>query len=74
MDFLYSYSLFPHELQPSVTANYGKLASSSIVLYLHPLLIRDMLVHNAKFKISIYSMNYNILRVFSGMAGLAFSN
>jgi hypothetical protein len=70
--FMYNYALFPHELQPSGSASYGNLAESSIFLKLNPLLINELQENNYQFKISVYSSSVNILRVFSGMAGLAF--
>ena len=60
-------------LQPSGVANFGKLADSSLILYLNNLLTQYIQENNFKFKVTSYALNYNILRIFSGMAGLAFS-
>jgi hypothetical protein len=71
--FVYSFALYPQMLQPSGVANFGKLADSSLILYLNSLLTQYIQENNFKFKVTSYALNYNILRIFSGMAGLAFS-
>ena len=71
--FVYSFALYPQMLQPSGVANFGKLADSSLILYLNTLLTQYIQENNFKFKVTCYALNYNILRIFSGMGGLAFS-
>ena len=71
--FVYSFALYPQMLQPSGVANFGKLADSSLILYLNSLLTQNIQENNFKFKVSSYALNYNILRIFSGMGGLAFN-
>lgn len=71
--FMYNFALYPQELQPSGTANFGKMSDCSILMYLSNEFAN--LVENSKYKFraTCYSTNYNILRIFSGMAGLAFT-
>jgi hypothetical protein len=71
--YLYNFGLYPQQLQPSGTGNFGKLAEANMSLYLNDKLTH-MVENNYKFKVSCYSLNYNILRFFSGMAGLAFTS
>ena len=71
--YLYNFALYPQQLQPSGTGNFGKLAEANMHLYLNNKLTNMIENNNYKFKVSCYSLNYNILRFFSGMAGLAFT-
>ena len=71
--FVYSFALYPQMLQPSGVANFGKLADSSLILYLNSLLTQYIQENNFKFKVSCYALNYNILRIFSGIGGVAFN-
>ena len=58
---VYSFSLRPEEHQPSGTCNFSRLDLAQ-------------LNRTVADPIDIYALNYNVLRVTSGMAGLAFSN
>lgn len=63
---IYSFAINPEAVQPSGTANFSKL--DSVVLNLNC---------NSNIQdgtLSIYAINYNILRIQSGMAGLMFSS
>ena len=57
---VYSFALKPEEHQPSGTCNFSRIDNAYLV---HP---SDTL--------TIYAVNYNVLRVMSGMGGLAYSN
>lgn len=72
---VYSFSIYPEEYQPAGTANLSRIDSTTLTLtYKNPysdyptvnFLNDDNIVH-------IYALNYNILRVMSGLAGLAYS-
>lgn len=71
--FVYSFALYPQMLQPSGTANFGKLADASISLYLNDILINNIINESFKFRITSYAIHYNILRIFSGIGGVAFN-
>ena len=60
--YVYSFSLEPEEHQPSGTCNFSRIDSAKLIL-------------SSSSKISnIYAVNYNVLRIMSGMAGLAYSS
>lgn len=62
---VYSFALSPEEHQPSGTLNFSRVDTA----VLNPTFIRPV-----SGDIFVYAFSYNILRVMSGMAGLAFSN
>ena len=60
---VYSFSLRPEEHQPSGTCNFSRIDTAQLYFegeQLNPL--------------DIYAVNYNVLRIMSGMGGLAYSN
>ena len=64
----YSFALRPSEHQPSGTCNFSRIdnAVMNISFSSH---------HNTHSKtLKIYAINYNVLRIMSGMGGLAYSN
>ena len=64
--WLYSFALNPEQHQPSGTCNFSKLDNASLEVRLDPLATQK--------ELDVYAMNYNVLRIMSGMGGLAFSN
>ena len=64
--YLYSFALKPHEYQPSGSFNFSKIDSASLQF-----LGGDV---DTNYQISVYAINYNVLRIMSGMGGLLFSN
>ena len=68
--YTYSFGLNPSEHQPSGTCNFSRVDNSSLTVTF------DTSTHtaNGDSKIKIYAINYNVLRIMSGMAGLAYSN
>jgi len=64
---VYSFGLKPEEHQPSGTCNMSRIDNATLQLQLTP--------HAAMgSKIRVYATNYNVLRIMSGMGGLAYSN
>lgn len=63
--YVYSFALKPEESQPSGSINMSRIDTASL------LLTTDI---SEKYKLRVYAVNYNILRITSGMGGLAFSN
>ena len=61
---VYSFALSPAEHQPSGTCNFSRIDTAQLVLY----------GVETEAPIKIYATNYNVLRVMSGMGGLAYSN
>jgi hypothetical protein len=64
--FMYSFALKPEEHQPSGTLNMSRIDSA--VLNINTI----SAVPNASLK--IFAFSYNVLRIMSGMGGLAYSN
>ena len=62
-NYLYSFALQPEEHQPSGTCNFSRIDNAVLELEAG----NDACV-------DIYAVNYNVLRVMSGMGGLAYSN
>lgn len=63
---VYSFALNPEDMQPSGSCNFTRLDTAHLQLTMNSAL-KDG-------KIKIYAVSYNILRISSGLAGLAFSN
>ena len=59
---VYSFALRPEEHQPSGTCNFSRIDTAQLVRSVGS----DLL--------DIYAVNYNVLRIMSGMGGLAYSN
>ena len=68
---VYSFALRPEEHQPSGTCNFSRIDLAQLVRSQQ--FLEDGSTPSRDF-IDIYAINYNILRVMSGMAGVAFSN
>ena len=62
---VYSFALKPEEHQPSGTCNFSRI-DSAVVKY--------DLTQSSESTLDIYAINYNVLRIMSGMGGLAYSN
>jgi len=60
---VYSFGLKPEEHQPSGTCNFSRIDNAQLVLGAQPGAAGN-----------IYAVNYNVLRIMSGMGGLAYSN
>jgi len=67
---VYSFALRPEEHQPSGTANFSRIDNANLQL-----VVSYNAIGNTKTaKVRVYATNYNVLRVMSGMAGVAYSN
>jgi hypothetical protein len=66
--FMYSFALAPQDLQPSGSMNFSRTDNATLTVNV------DTTVMNAAGKIKVYALSINVLRVLSGMAGLAYSN
>ena len=64
---VYSFALKPEEHQPSGTLNMSRIDTAALNLTLD-------LTPNATSSLNVYAVNYNVLRILSGMGGLAYSN
>lgn len=71
--YMYSFALKPEEHQPSGTCNFSRIDTATIVMNIDGNMPMSQAVDQT-FDVRVYAVNYNILRVMSGMAGLAYSN
>jgi len=60
---VYSFALRPEEHQPSGTCNFSRIDTAQLAFY-----------GDYVNSLYIYAVNYNVLRIMSGMGGLAYSN
>ena len=67
---VYSFALRPEEHQPSGTCNFSRIDNATLQLVLSNATVQG--VNTAKVR--VYAVNYNVLRIMSGMGGLAYSN
>ena len=58
---MYSFCLKPAEHQPSGTCNFSRIDNARLSI-------------GAAGELYLFAMNYNVLRIMSGMGGLAYSN
>ena len=65
---VYSFALKPEEHQPSGSCNFSRIDNATLNVSV------DNNVLGSSDTLNIYTVNYNVLRVMSGMAGTAYSN
>jgi len=66
----YSFALRPEEHQPSGTCNFSRIDKATLQLTVS----LNTVVAARTAQVRVYALNYNVLRVMSGMGGLAYSN
>lgn len=73
---VYSFALKPEEHQPSGTCNFSRVDIAQLNINITPATYTSPITvgNTDTATIRIYATNYNVLRVLSGMAGLAFTN
>jgi len=59
---VYSFALKPEEHQPSGTCNFSRIDNAQLKIATN------------SSTVNVYAVNYNVLRIMSGMGGLAYSN
>lgn len=67
---VYSFALRPEEHQPSGTCNFSRIDNSTLMLVLSNAAVTG----SSTVKVRVYTTNYNVLRIMSGMGGLAYAN
>ena len=67
---VYSFALKPEEHQPSGTLNMSRIDTATLDLEFD----KTTEDKNKPGELSIYAVNYNVLRILSGMGGIAYSN
>jgi len=71
---VYSFALKPEDLQPSGSCNFSRIDNSTLNVTLTPETFKAGEVSISSVNFRIYATNYNVLRIMSGMGGLAYSN
>ena len=62
---VYSFALNPEEHQPSGTCNFSRIDNATLTVDI---------ANNSGSNLYVYGVNYNVLRIMSGMGGVAYSN
>jgi hypothetical protein len=63
--YCYSFALKPEEHQPSGTCNFSRIDNAQLIFDNAP---------GSDSNLKVFAVNYNVLRIMSGMGGLAYSN
>ena len=78
---VYSFALKPEEHQPSGTCNFSRIDNAQLTgnaLTVETTRVAQSNVgvahESANVRLTIFAVNYNVLRIMSGMGGLAYSN
>jgi hypothetical protein len=69
--YVYSFALNPEKHQPSGSCNFSRIDSAILECTSHS---STMVSTNHSSNLHVYAHNYNVLRIMSGMGGLAYSN
>jgi hypothetical protein len=64
--YAYSFALSPEEFQPSGTCNFSRLDTAQLAV--------TMNAGCTLGRVKVYALGYNVLRIASGLSGLAFAN
>ena len=73
--YMYSFALRPEEHQPSGTCNFSRIDTATIVMNMAGgNTFGPTADDGGDWNVRVYAVNYNVLRVMSGMGGLAYSN
>jgi hypothetical protein len=73
--YMYSFALRPEEHQPSGTCNFSRIDTATIVMNMAGGASFGPTENDSgDWNVRVYAINYNVLRVMSGMGGLAYSN
>ena len=65
--YSYSFALKPEEHQPTGTCNFSRIDNAQVA-------IKTTAGNDNATNLNMFAVNYNVLRIQSGMGGLAFSN
>jgi hypothetical protein len=65
--YSYSFALKPEEHQPTGTCNFSRIDNAQVS-------IKTAAGNTGQLQLNMFAVNYNVLRIQSGMGGLAFSN
>jgi len=63
--YVYSFSLMPEKFQPTGTCNFSRLDNATLEIEFESSILKGSIV--------VYAINYNILKITNGMAGLLYT-
>ncbi len=73
--YVYSFALKPEEHQPSGTCNLSRIDNATFQMSFDPTIFNGQGQQGyTTANLLMYAVNYNVLRIMSGMGGLAYSN
>ena len=84
--YVYSFALRPEEHQPSGTCNFSRIDNAQLTYTINtqnqgpnnllpsPVVEGTGFADPPSYNFIVYTRNYNVLRIMSGMGGLAYSN
>jgi len=73
--YCYSFALKPVEHQPSGTCNFSRIDNAEFIFAAKDHTgTSDVSIDTDGSTVTVYAVNYNVLRIMSGMGGLAYSN
>ena len=64
--YAYSFALTPEDFQPSGSCNFSRLDTAQLAVQLSPNITQG--------RVKVFATSYNVLRIASGLSGLAFAN
>ena len=72
---VYSFALKPEDIQPSGTCNFSRIDNATLIVNSSTEFQSYQALNNQKAaKFRLFATNYNVLRIMSGMGGLAYAN
>jgi microcystin-dependent protein len=73
--YMYNFGLRMDEHQPSGTCNFSRIDNAILHLTVNPYASSESSpVQHHDYEYRVFAVNYNVLRIMSGMGGLAYSN
>lgn len=70
---VYSFSLFPFKYQPSGSCNFTEIDFRNINISLYNRYYNYISQTNQNYKVKLYAINYNVLRIMQGIGSIVFS-
>jgi len=71
---VYSFALNPEEHQPSGTCNFSRIEEATLRIQTGPVYTTTGIKPDVPLTVKMFAVNYNILRIFNGMGGLAYNS
>ena len=71
--YLYSFCLEPEKMVPTGSCNFSRIDNATLYLKINEICFCNESISEF-VDVRIYAVNYNILRIMSGMGGVAYTN